>query len=90
MEEKTAHLFHYCTDIQVIWNQVQAYFTDCLHFSQLTPQTASFGFHGIDNDSFLIQNHITFLLRRHICNSRKQGFYLLTIFLFSILVKSKI
>lgn len=29
--------------IQDICNQVQAYFTDCLHFSQLAPQTAIFG-----------------------------------------------
>ena len=37
--------------------EVQAYFTDCLHFSQLTPQTSIFGFHNINNDTFLIQNH---------------------------------
>ena len=49
--------------MQDIWNQVQAYFTDCLHFSKLTPQTAIFGFHDIDSDAFLIQNHILLLLK---------------------------
>ena len=47
--------------MQDILNQVQAYFTECLHFSQLTPKTAIFGFHNIDNDTFLIiKSHITF------------------------------
>ena len=36
MEEETiSHLFYYCTHMQDIWNQIQAYFTDFLHFSQL-------------------------------------------------------
>ena len=72
MEEETvSHLFYYCTHMQYIWNQVQVYFTDCLHFSQLIPQTAIFGFHNIDNDTFLIQNHILLLLKLHIYNTRK-------------------
>ena len=29
----------------------------CFHFSHLRPQTAIFGFHNIDNDTFFIQNH---------------------------------
>ena len=55
MEEETiSHLFYYCTHIQYICNQVRTYFTDCFHFSQIAPQTATFGFHNIDNDTFLI------------------------------------
>ena len=73
-KEIISHLFCYCTHIQYIWNQVRAYFTDCLHFSQLTPQTAIFGFHNIDNDTFLIQNHTLLLLKLHIYNARKYGF----------------
>ena len=57
--------------MQNIRNQVQAYFIDYLHFSQLTPQTAIFGFHNIDNDIFLIQNHILLLFKLHIYNARK-------------------
>ena len=64
MEEETvSHLFYYCIHIQGIWNQVQVYITDCLHFSQLTPQAVIFGFNNIDIDTFLIQNHILLLLR---------------------------
>ena len=48
-----SHLFPYCTGIQGIWNKVETYFADCLHFSQLTPQTNIFGFHKNDNDAFL-------------------------------------
>ena len=55
-EETTSHQLYYCAHMQDIWNQVQAYFTDCSRFSQLTPQTAIFRFHNIDNDAFLIQN----------------------------------
>ena len=91
MEENTiSHLFNYCTDdLQDISNQVQAYFTDCLHFSQSSPQTAPFGFHSIDNDSFLLQNHIIFLLRRHICNTRKYRFLSFNNFLIFYLDKIK-
>ena len=64
----------YCTHIQDIWGQVQIYFTDCFHLSQLTSQSAIFGFHNIDNDTFLIQNHIALLFKLHICNARKHGF----------------
>ena len=53
MEEETiSHLFYYCTHMQDIWNQVQVYFTDFLHLSRLTLQTAIFGFHNIGNDTF--------------------------------------
>ena len=56
IEDKTiSYIFYCCTQLQHICNQVQAYFTDCLHFSQLTPQFAIFGFHNIDNDTFLIE-----------------------------------
>ena len=61
MEEETiSHLFYYWTHIQDIWNQVHANFSDWLPFSQLALQTAIFGFHNIDSDTFLIQNHSTF------------------------------
>ena len=34
MEKETiSHLFYYCNHMQDIWNQVPAYFTDCLRFS---------------------------------------------------------
>ena len=79
MEEETiSHLFYYCIHIQDIWNQVQIYFTDCFDFSQLTPPTALFGFHDIDNNTFLIQNHILLLFKLYIYiyiyNARKHRF----------------
>ena len=43
--------------------------------SPLTSQNAVFGIHDIDNDSFLIRNHILLLLLTlHIGNARKYGF----------------
>ena len=77
MEEETvSHLLCYCIHIQDIWNQVEIYFTDCLHFLQLAPQSAifSFLFFNIDNDTFLIQNYISFLFKLYIYNARKYGF----------------
>ena len=49
------------------------YFTYFLQFSQLTPQNAFFGFHNIDTDTFLIQNHILLLLKLRIYNTRSNG-----------------
>ena len=60
--------------IKDIWNQIQPYFNDSLHFSQLIPRTVIYGFHNIDNDTFLIQNHIPLLLKLHIYNNRKYSF----------------
>ena len=60
--------------IKDIWNQIQPYFNDSLHFSQLIPRTVIYGFHNIDNDTFLIQNHIPLLLKLHIYNTRKYSF----------------
>ena len=79
MEEETiSHLFYYCTHIQDIWNQVQIYFADCFHFSQLTQQTATFGFLNIDDDTFLIQNHILLLFKLHTVYTNTD-FYLLIV-----------
>ena len=52
-----------------------------MHFSQLTPQTAIFGFHNINKDTFLIQNHILLLLKLHICNTRNYDFLFFNNFL---------
>ena len=75
MEAETrSQLFYYCSHMQDIWNQVQAYFNDCLHFSQLTPQTAIFGIHDVDNDTLLIKNHMLLLLKLRVNNTRKYRF----------------
>ena len=76
MEEETVcYLFYYCTHIQVIWNQVKAYFTYGLYFPQLTPKDVICSFHNTDNETFLIQNHILLSLKLHICNARKYVFF---------------
>ena len=73
-KETISHLFYYCTHTKDVWDQIQAYFTDSLHFSQLTAQTAIFGFHKTDNDTLHIQNHILLLLKLHVNNARKYQF----------------
>ena len=45
-----------------------------------TMNTDICGFHNIGNDTFLIENYVLLLLRLHIYNTRKYGFYLLRIF----------
>ena len=57
-----------------MWNQVHAYFTYCLHFTQLTLQALTFCHHNTDNDTPLIQNHVLLLLKLHIFIGRKYGF----------------
>ena len=75
MEEETiSHLLYYCTHIQDIWNQVQIYFTDCFFFHSHRHRLPFFGFHNIDNNTFLIQNHILLLFKLHIYNARKHRF----------------
>ena len=50
-------------------------------FFILTSQTVIFGFHNIDNDTFLVQNHI---FKLHIYNARKYGFLSFDNFLYEI------
>ena len=79
MEEETiSHLLYYYTSYTHAWNEVRTYFTDLLDFSQLISKTPIFGFHNIDNKTFLIENHILLLLKLHI--SEDKCFYLLIIF----------
>ena len=75
MEEETiCHLFYYCTHIQDMRNQVQAYFTDRLHFFTVNTTSYHFRFHNIDNETFLIQNHIILLLKSQRFIGRKYRF----------------
>ena len=84
MEETISHLFYYWGHIQGIWNHIQPYVTYYLHFSQLTQQFAIFGFQNIDNNVFLIENQTLLLLKLHIYNARKYGYFYQT-----KLIKSK-
>ena len=85
MEEETiSHLFYYCTNVQYIWKPVPAYFTDCLHFSQLKPQIAIFGFYNIDNETFFIQNHILLFSRYIYTIPKNTDIYLFNNFLNNI------
>ena len=80
MEESMSHRFSYCTGIQGFWNQVEAYFTDCLRFAQLTPQTDTFDFHN--NDMTLFLHKITYYFYSNYKDTIQgnMSFYLLTIF----------
>ena len=41
----------------------------------------TFGFHNIDNDTFLFQNRILLLLKLHLYNAIKDGFFSFSNFL---------
>ena len=73
-EEKICHLFYYGTHIQDIWNQVQVYFTDSLHFSQLTSQTVILTFHNNDNDFSYSKSQTTFTQTTHTEYHKIQAF----------------
>lgn len=73
-EEKICHLFYYGTHIKDIWNQVQVYFTDSLHFSQLTSQSVILTFHNNDNDFSHSKSQTTFTQTIHIEYHKIQAF----------------
>ena len=56
--ETTLHIFLNCSATKVLWNKLLFFATD-LHFPDLTPQAALFGFvNESDNNLNILQNHI--------------------------------
>ena len=76
----TSHLFYNYTHIQDIWNQVQAYFTDSLHFLQLTPQTTFWAFIILFMTVFIFKITYYFYSNYIYTMPKNTIFYLLTIF----------
>ena len=74
-ETKTSiHVFHKCSVIKILWNQLLLFFETDLDFPDLTPQAALFGFiNESDNNLNILQNHILLIFNLYIYQSREIG-----------------
>ena len=70
--ETTLHVFHKCSFIKILWNQLLLFFEIDLDFPDLTPQAPIFGFINESNNNLtILQNHI--LIDKYIVyQSRKE------------------
>ena len=67
--ETPYHLFYKCSHTISLGNQLRHFLTNSLNISLLTPQSAIFGFIN-QKENFLIINHLLFILKFYIYNSR--------------------
>ena len=71
MEEETInHIFINCQETNSLWIDLKLFFDNNIHFPELDPQSAIFGFSQVDHDCFLILNHILLLFKHYVYISR--------------------
>ena len=68
---KLTHSFFECSITQKLWKQPSSYLEEYLILSQLSPQTAFFGFLSLTSDLGLIQKHILMIFKIYLCKSGK-------------------
>ena len=72
--ETTLHDFHTCSATTILWNQLLLFFETDLDFTDLTPQTALFGFiNESDNNLNILQNHTLLIFKLYVYRSRERG-----------------
>ena len=69
-DEKATHIFE-CIITQKLWKQLTSYLEEHLIPSQLSLQTAFFGFLNLNSNLGLIQNHILLIFKIYLNKSRK-------------------
>ena len=62
-------MFYECSHTISLWNQLRHFLSNSLNIPMLTPQRAIFGF-IIEKENFLIINHLLFIVKLYIYNSR--------------------
>ena len=67
--ETPYHLFYECSHTNSLWNQLRHFLSNSLNIPLLTPQSAIFGFIN-QKENFLIINHLLFIFKFYIYNSR--------------------
>ena len=70
--ETPYHLFYECSHVNSLWNQLRHFLCNSLNVPMLTPQSAIFGFIN-QKENLLIINHLYFIFKFYICNSRSSG-----------------
>ena len=71
-EETPYHLFYECSHTISLWNQLRHFLSNSLNIPLLTPQSAIFGFIN-QKENFLIINHLLFIFKFYIYNSRSSS-----------------
>ena len=70
-EEQTPfHIFHDCTHMQNLWNQLQTYINENLVIPCLKLQSAMFGFRDTQQENRVIMNHLLLIFKFNIYKSR--------------------
>ena len=70
--ETSYHLFYECSHTISLWNQLRRFLSNSLNIPLLTPQSAIFGFIN-QKENFLIINHLLFIFKFCIYNSRSSS-----------------
>ena len=68
-DETSHHIFYECTYAQNEWNRIRFYLSEKVALPVLNPQGAIFGFTILDHN-FLLVNHLLFIFKNNIYNSR--------------------
>ena len=71
-DETPYHLFYECSHTISLWNQLRHFLYKSLNIPLLTRQSAIFGFIN-QKENFLIINHLLFIFRFYIYNSRSNS-----------------
>ena len=69
-DETPIHIFHDCIHTQNLWSELQIFLSDSLTVPSLTPQSAIFGFIDIENQNYIIINHLHLIFKYNIYKSR--------------------
>ena len=65
-DETTVHLFANCTKTNILWANIKEFFNEDLKLPSVTPKSVMFGFSDVDQDIFLVSNHILLLFKHFI------------------------
>ena len=73
-DETVLHLFYECNITLNLWNELVLFFENEFTLFDLTLQAAFLGFlgfHNVDPELLLIQNHLLLIFKTYIYNSRR-------------------
>ena len=73
-DETIMHLFCYCLIVKTIWNQLKSILSNNLNFTISTPQSAIFGFSGMETYEYLVLKNLLLIFKMCISNARTTGY----------------
>ena len=73
VDETALHLYYQCVVIKDLWNKLKNLVGQSLEIPNITPQSAIFGFHDIDNTDIIIINHLLLIFKWYVYKSRDKG-----------------